>query len=94
MFLVSSLSDLSELKRSLATQTPPKLLYQVTSSNAHLKIGTLISSEMITDPVGDWGITFFVTRPGKCIFFAVTQQVVDSQKHGLDPRFPTRRRTA
>ena len=94
MFVVSSLADLSELKRTLATYTLPKLLYQVTSSNAHLKPGTLISSKMITDPVGDWGLTFFVTRPGKCIFLAVTQHVVDSQKHGLDPRFPTRRRTA
>ena len=79
-FVVSSLEDLSELKRTLATQTLPKLLSQVTSSNAHLKPATLILSEMITDPVGDWGLTFFVTRAGECIFLAVTQQVVDSTK--------------
>ena len=35
---------------------------------------------MITDPVGDWGLTFFVTTTGECIFLAVTQQVVDSTK--------------
>ena len=94
MFVASSLADLSELKRTLATQTLPNLLSQVTSFNAHLKPETLISSEMITDPVGDWGLTFFVTRAGECIFLAVTQQVVDSQKHRLDPRFPTWRRIA
>ena len=79
-FVVSSPEDLVELKRTLATQTLPKLLSQVTSSNAHLKPGTLILSEMITDPVGDWGLTFFVTRAGECFFLAVTQQVVDSTK--------------
>lgn len=79
-FVVSSLEDLSELKHTLATQTLPKLLSQVTSSNAHLKPATLILSEMITDPVGDWGLTFFVARAHKCIFLTVTQQVVDSTK--------------
>ena len=79
-FVVSSQEDLSELKHTLATQTLPKLLSQVTSSNAHLKPATLILSEMITDPVGDWGLTFFVTRAGECVFLAVTQQVVDSTK--------------
>ena len=79
-FVVFSPEDLAELKRTLATQTLPKLLSQVTSSNAHLKPGTLILSEMITDPVGDWGLTFFVTRAGECFFLAVTQQVVDSTK--------------
>jgi hypothetical protein len=79
-FVVSSPEDLSELKRTLSTQTLPKLLSQVNSSNAHLKPATLIISEMIEDPLGDWGLTFFVTRTGDCIFLAVTEQVVDSTK--------------
>lgn len=79
-FVVSSPEDLSELKRTLSTQTLPKLLSQVNSSNAHLKPATLILSEVVTDPVGDWGLTFFVTRAGECIFLAVTEQVVDSTK--------------
>ena len=78
--MISTSEDLSELKRTLSAEILPKLLSQVTSSNAHLKPATLILSEMITDPVGDWGLTFFVTRAGECIFLAVTQQVVDSTK--------------
>ena len=79
-FAVASPEDLSELKRTLSTQTLPKLLSQVNPSNAHLKPATLILSEMIKDPVGDWGLTFFVTRTGECVFLAVTQQVIDSSK--------------
>lgn len=79
-FVVSSPEDLAELKRILSTHILPKLLSQVNSSNAHLKPATLILSDMIRDPVGDWGLTFFVTKAGECIFLAVTQQVVDSTK--------------
>lgn len=79
-FVVFSPEDLAELKHTLSTRILPKLLSQVNSSNAHLKPATLILSEMIRDPVGDWGLTFFVTRAGECIFLAVTPQVVDSTK--------------
>lgn len=79
-FVVSSPEDLSELKTTLSRQILPKLLPQVNSSNAHLKPATLILSEMITDPIGDWGLTFFVTKTGECIFLAATQQIVDSTK--------------
>lgn len=78
--MISSPKDLSELRRTLSTQILSKLLSQVISANAHLKPATLIVSEMIKDPVGDWGLTFFVTRAGECIFLAVTQQVVNSKK--------------
>ena len=77
---MSSSEDLSGLKSTLSTQILPKLLSQVNSSNAHLKPATLIVSEMITDLVGDWGLTFFVTRGGGCVFLAVTEQIVDSTK--------------
>ena len=76
--MVSTPKDLSELKTTLSTQILPQLFSQVTTSDAHLKPATLIVSEMITDPVGDWGLTFFVTRVGQSVFLAVTQQLVDS----------------
>lgn len=76
--MVASPEDLSELKRILSTHTLPKLLSQVNASNAHMEPATLILSEMITNTLGDWGLTFFVTRAGECIFLAVTQQIVDS----------------
>ncbi|KAL9596357.1 MAG: hypothetical protein Q9179_004645 [Wetmoreana sp. 5 TL-2023] len=79
-FVVSSQEDLKELQSTLSTQTLPKLFSQVNSCNAHLKPATLIMSEMITNIIGDWGLTFFVTRAGECIFLALTQQMVDPKK--------------
>ena len=81
--MISTPKDLSELKNILTTQILPKLLSQVNSSNAHLKPATLILSELIIDPIGDWGLTFFVARAGECVFLAVTQQIVDSTKAWL-----------
>ncbi|KAL8900822.1 MAG: hypothetical protein Q9207_005513 [Kuettlingeria erythrocarpa] len=79
-FMVSSPEELSTLTQTLRTQILPKLLSEVDASNAHLKPATLILSEMVTDPIGDWGLTFFVTRSGKCVFLAATEQIVDSAK--------------
>ena len=79
-FVVTSQQDLLELQDTLCNRILPKPLSQVNSSNAHLKPATLILSEMITNPIGDWGLTFFVSQSGKCTFLAVTQQVVDPSK--------------
>ena len=78
--MVSSQEDLRGLQDALSTRILPKLLSQVNSSNAHLKPATLILSDMVTDPVGDVGLTFFVTKSGESVFLALTQQVVDSTK--------------
>ncbi|KAL8653801.1 MAG: hypothetical protein Q9210_001883 [Variospora velana] len=80
IFVVSSSEELSKLKATLSIQILPKLLSEVNASNAYLKPATLILSEMITDPISDWGLTFFVTKSGKCIFLAVTEQIVDPTK--------------
>jgi len=79
-WVVSTSEDLSELEVALSSRVLPKLLSQVKMSNAHLKPATLVVSELIKDPVGDWGITFFVTKVGECMFLAATQQVVDDTK--------------
>lgn len=79
-FVVSTHKDLSELQSTLSSRLLPKLLSQVNSSNAHLKPATLILSKLIKDPIGDWGLTFFVTKAGQCIILALTQQVVDATK--------------
>ncbi|KAL9599990.1 MAG: hypothetical protein Q9219_003459 [cf. Caloplaca sp. 3 TL-2023] len=77
-FMVTSPEDLSNIKREFTDIILPKLLPQVTSSNARLKPATLIASELIKDPIGDWGLTFFLTKTGRCIFLAVTEQIIDS----------------
>ena len=78
--VVSTEDDRSKLIHDLTTVILPKLLSQVTKLNAHLEPATLLLSDMIVDPVGDYGLTFFVTRGGECIFLAVTEQTVDSSK--------------
>ncbi|KAG8528512.1 uncharacterized protein KY384_007430 [Bacidia gigantensis] len=85
-FAITSPEELAEVKSTLNSQVLPKLLSQVNSSNAHLKPATMILSEMVTDPVGDWGLTFFVTKSGERIFLAVTQQIVDSSKAWIGSR--------
>ncbi|KAL8688882.1 MAG: hypothetical protein Q9218_005312 [Villophora microphyllina] len=79
-FVIETQKEFLELQSALSTRILPKLYSQVNVHNAHLKPATLIVSEMVRDPIGDWGLTFFVTRTGECIFLAVTQQTVDSSK--------------
>lgn len=79
-FAISTPEDLSELKTNLSTRILPKLLSQVNSSNAHLKPATLVVSNMVINPIGDWGLTFFVTRAGECVFLSLTQQIINPTK--------------
>ena len=55
-----------------------KLFSQVTQQNYHLKPGSVILSNMIHDPIGDYGLTFFVGEDGVPVFLAASEQVTDS----------------
>ena len=79
-FVISGEDDREKLIHDLSTRLLPKLVSQVTALNAHLEPATLLLSEQVIDPVGDYGLTFFVTKSGECIFLAVTEQTVDSNK--------------
>lgn len=81
--MVSSSEEMSKLKATLSTLLLPKLLSSVGPRNAYLNPATLILSEMVTDIVGNWGLTFFITKAGVCVFLAATQQIVDSTKAWL-----------
>ena len=35
---------------------------------------------MVADPIGDYGLTFFVTEDGDAIFLAVSEQMIDSNR--------------
>ncbi|KAI9151991.1 hypothetical protein HJFPF1_09209 [Paramyrothecium foliicola] len=55
-----------------------KLLSSVTSANHHLNPGALLLSDMIEEPIGDYGLTFFVTENGhEPIFLAASEQMTD-----------------
>lgn len=84
--MINSRKELSDLKHSLATSILPRLYSRITSANAYLKPATLIVSEMVQNLVGNWAVTFFVTRGGRCIFLAATEQVIDSANSWLGSR--------
>lgn len=55
-----------------------KLLSSVIRANAHLSPGTLILSDMVQNPIGDYGLTFFVTdNINDPIFLGASEQMTD-----------------
>ncbi|KAK4198968.1 hypothetical protein QBC40DRAFT_282849 [Triangularia verruculosa] len=54
-----------------------KLLSQVTAENHHMDPGAVIISDMVSNPIGDYGLTFFVKENGEHIFLAASEQMID-----------------
>lgn len=54
-----------------------KLLSQVTSKNQQMKPGAVVLSEMVRDPVGDYGVTFLVGKGGEAKFLAASEQIIN-----------------
>ncbi|KAF9870970.1 solid-state culture specific [Colletotrichum karsti] len=58
-----------------------KLLSSVIESNFHLRPAALILSDLVENPIGDYGLTFFVTDDGSDpIFLAASEQMIDDEK--------------
>ena len=79
-FIVSTDEQREKLLGDLTGRILPKLLPLVSSANAHLKPATLLLSDLVQDPIGDYAVNFFVTKSGECIFIGVTEQTFDSDK--------------
>lgn len=56
-----------------------RMLSHITSENQHLRPGTVLLTEMIEDPVADYGITFFVGESGPAMFLAASEQMIDRE---------------
>ncbi|KAK0707187.1 hypothetical protein B0T21DRAFT_377344 [Apiosordaria backusii] len=54
-----------------------KLLSQVTAENHHMDPAAIIISSMVSNPIGDYGLTFFVNENGEHIFLAASEQMID-----------------
>ncbi|KAK0669251.1 hypothetical protein QBC41DRAFT_320207 [Cercophora samala] len=54
-----------------------KLLSQVTAENYHMDPAAVIISDMVSDPIGDYGLTFFVNENGEHVFLAASEQMID-----------------
>ena len=79
-YVVSDEKDRKKLLDNISNGLLTKLLSQITSTNEHLKPGTVLISEMVTDPIGDYGVTFFLTKSGDCIFLSAAEQMTDPNK--------------
>jgi hypothetical protein len=84
--VVSTEDERETLLHDLTSHMLPKLLALVDTKNAHLKPATILLSDMIIDPIGDYGLTFFVTQTGHCVFISVSEQFVDSKKAWIGSR--------
>ncbi|KAK4674600.1 hypothetical protein QC763_122100 [Podospora pseudopauciseta] len=54
-----------------------KLLSQVTPENHHMDPAAVVISDMVSNPIGDYGLTFFVNEDGEPVFLATSEQMTD-----------------
>jgi hypothetical protein len=54
-----------------------RLLSRVTTENQHLRPASLVISDMVKDPIGDYGVTMFVKEGGGFELLGVSQQQTD-----------------
>ncbi|KAK0634011.1 hypothetical protein B0T14DRAFT_415307 [Immersiella caudata] len=78
-WVVTTEEEKAELLRGMESEEGAlrKLLSQVTAANHHLKPGSIIISDLVKDPIGDYGLTFVVTEEGEAIFLAASEQMID-----------------
>ena len=76
--LVRSEQERSKLVKDLSSDLLRRLFSQITPENEHLRPGTVLLSDLVKDPVGDYGLTFFVTDSGEAIFLGVSEQMTDA----------------
>lgn len=77
-WLVRSEQQKRELLRYLSREDSilQKLLPLVTSANHHLHPGSILLSNMVQDPVANYGATFFVTDTGGVLFMGISEQLL------------------
>ena len=73
-FVVTSEEERTELIEKLEKNILMKMLSWLIPANAHLNSASLVLMDYISDAVGNWGVTFFVTQTGKSIFLGASEQ--------------------
>ncbi|KAJ3517427.1 hypothetical protein NM208_g14704 [Fusarium decemcellulare] len=54
-----------------------RLLSAVNAANSHLEPATMLFSDLVQDPIGDYGVTFFVNEKGRQpLFLGVSKQMI------------------
>ncbi|KAF6825001.1 hypothetical protein CPLU01_10538 [Colletotrichum plurivorum] len=77
-YIIASEEDREKVVQDFRDGILRKLLSSVTESNVHLRPAALVLSDLVEDPTGDYGLTFFVTDDGsEPIFLAASEQMTD-----------------
>ncbi|KAL2754862.1 hypothetical protein ACRALDRAFT_2107116 [Sodiomyces alcalophilus JCM 7366] len=81
-YLVRTEEERARLLADLRDGVLRRLLSCVTAENAYLRPASLVISDLVRDPVGDYGVTFFVAEKdgGEPIFLAASEQVIENGK--------------
>ncbi|RTE71967.1 hypothetical protein BHE90_013618 [Fusarium euwallaceae] len=77
-FIVRTEKDRQDIINDFGKGFLSRLLSSINETNSHLEPATLIFSDLIQDPIGDYGITFFVNEKGRQpIFLGVSEQIIE-----------------
>ncbi|ROT39016.1 solid-state culture-specific ATP-grasp domain-containing protein [Sodiomyces alkalinus F11] len=81
-YLVRTEEERTRLLADLRSGILRRLLSCVTAENAYLRPASLLLSDLVADPIGDYGVTFFVTdgEDGDPIFLAASEQMIENGK--------------
>lgn len=77
-WIVSSVPEKRELLQSLSEEDGiiQKLLPRLNESNQHFHAGSMLLSDLVKDPIGNYGATFFVTDSGGVLFMGISEQLL------------------
>ncbi|KAF4448863.1 solid-state culture specific ATP-grasp domain-containing protein [Fusarium austroafricanum] len=77
-FIVKTEEERQKIVDELGKGFLSRLLSSVNADNLHLEPATMLLSDLIQDPVGDYGITFFVNEKGRRpVFLGVSKQMIE-----------------
>ncbi|TDZ41321.1 hypothetical protein CTRI78_v009766 [Colletotrichum trifolii] len=80
-YMINSEEDRERVVKDFRDGVLRKLLSSVTESNVHLRPAALVLSDLVEDPIGDYGLTFFVTDDGSdAMFLAASEQMIEDGK--------------
>ncbi|RYP75778.1 hypothetical protein DL770_007345 [Monosporascus sp. CRB-9-2] len=76
-YLIRTEADRDKLLRDLQGGILRRLLSSITHTNKHLRPATILLSDLVDDPIGNYGLSFFVSDDdSELIFLAVTEQIL------------------
>ncbi|KAF4974732.1 hypothetical protein FZEAL_8402 [Fusarium zealandicum] len=78
-FIVQTEEERQAVTDELAKGFLNRLLSAVNAGNSHLEPATMLFSDLVRDPIGDYGVTFFVNEKGRPpIFLGVSKQMIEN----------------